>query len=149
VGIAISALRDASQFTATIAERGWHEWWIDSTTTLAEYRSGIEQMATAVTIPCALVAHRGEQYVGSVLLVDDDLESRQELTPWIAALWVEPEFRRHGIAFELIQAARNEAAGQGYDICYLCATPSNSPYYFARGFHLLESDVEGLNVFRI
>lgn len=145
----ISDLRNAARFAATIANRGWHEWWTDTEMPLSEYQSGIEQMAAGSGIPMAFVAHDGERYVGSVLLIGSDLDIRPQYSPWIAALWVEPEFRRRGVAEELIHAARSEAERQGHHACYLCAAESNSPYYRARGFRLVESAVDGLDVFII
>lgn len=145
----ISDLRSAPGFAAIIADRCWREWWVKTDVTLSEYRCGIEQMAAGSGVPTALVAHDGAQYVGSVLLIENDLEARPHYSPCIAALWVEPAFRRGGVAFELIQAARTEAGRLGRRTCYLCATDANSPYYLARGFCLLESAVEGLNVFSI
>ncbi len=100
-------------------------------------------------IPLALVAHDSGRYLGSVLLIENDLDDRPQNSPWIAALWVEPEVRRKGIAASLMEAARKEASKRGYGVCYLCATPDNSPYYLARGFAEIESAVSGLNIFTI
>lgn len=116
---------------------------------LADYRAHLNPMIESDGVPLALVAHANGVYLGSVLVIECDLDDRPEYAPWIAALWVEPDARRHGIAAKLIEAARAEAAENGYDLCYLCATPDNSPYYLARGFKLIESDVSGLNVFSI
>ncbi|MDW6021795.1 GNAT family N-acetyltransferase [Mesorhizobium sp. BAC0120] len=147
----ISNLRSVRAFAKTVADRAWYEWWTNTDVSLAEYRSGIERMVDGDddAIPSALVAHIGKQYAGSVLLIDNDLETRPQYSPWIAALWVEPEFRRQGVAGELIEAARGQAARLGHGTCYLCATPTNSPYYLARGFRLLEPGVDGLDVFAI
>lgn len=145
----ISNLRDVAHFGDAIADRGWHEWWTDTGVSLADYSRGIKSMAVADGIPCAFVAHDVERYVGSVLLIESDLVSRMHYTPWIAALWVDPEFRGRGVAYELITKARQEAARLGHATCYLCATPGNSDYYLARGFQLLETGVEELNVFSI
>ncbi|WP_234827476.1 GNAT family N-acetyltransferase [Sinorhizobium meliloti] len=67
-------------------------------------------------------------------MIENDLDDRPQYTPWIAALWVEPDMRRRGIAAKLMEAARKEASARGHAFCYLCATPDNSPYYLARGF---------------
>ena len=56
---------------------------------------------------------------------------------------------RKGIAAALMQRARTEAKRLGHDICYLCAEPKVTPYYLARGFTQIETDVAGLNVFSI
>lgn len=145
----ISDLADAPQFAGTIANRGWTAWWTDSGRTEAEYRAGVEAMIAGAGIPFALVAQAEGRYLGSVLVIDSDLEARPQYTPWIAALWVEPDARRQGVALALIEAARQRIHRLGYPRCYLCATPRNAPYYLARGFRLIESGVEGLEVLTI
>ncbi|MGJ8533181.1 MAG: GNAT family N-acetyltransferase [Alphaproteobacteria bacterium] len=145
----ISKLQDVPTFAATIADRAWRAWWTDTDVSLDEYTSSIELMAESEGIPTALVVHVGLKYLGSVLLIDNDLDVRPQFSPWIAALWVEPESRSQGCAAKLINAAREEAANLGHDTCYLCATEANSPYYIARGFQLLEPNIQGLNIFSI
>lgn len=124
-------------------------WWTDTDVSLDEYTRSIELMTEREGIPTTLVVHVGLKYLGSVLLIDKDLDVRPHFSPWIAALWVEPESRSQGCAATLINAAREEAANLGYDTCYQCVTEANSPYYIARGFHLLEPDIQGLNIFTI
>jgi GNAT superfamily N-acetyltransferase len=145
----ISTLRQRPGFAATIAARCWAEWWADSDTSLADYRGGIEACALSEALPDCFVAHVGDDYVGSILLIANDLDSRLTLTPWLAALWVEPTHRRQGVAARLMAAACAEAARLGYPGAYLCATPENSPYYVKRGFRVIEKGVEGMNVFAI
>ena len=100
--ITVSNLRDECHFASTIADRGWSAWWTESDVTLTDYLRGIQFMGEGEGIPCAFVAHAGQQYAGSVLLIADDLESRPTYTPWIAALWVEPAYRRQGVAARLL-----------------------------------------------
>ncbi len=145
----ISRLQDVPTFAATIADRAWHAWWTDTDVSLGEYTSSIKRMTESEGIPIALVAHVDGKYLGSVFLIDNDLDARPQFSPWIAALWVEPESRRQGLAAKLINAARDEAANLGHDTCYLCANAANSPYYIAGGFRLQETDVQGLNIFSI
>jgi GNAT superfamily N-acetyltransferase len=145
----ISPLRERPEFADTLADRAWHAWWTDSGVSLAAYRAHLDPMMEGDGIPLALVAHEGGTYVGSVLLVESDLDARPQLAPWIAALWVEPDQRRQGIAARLIEAARAEAKRLGHASCFLCATPDKAPYYVARGFGLVEADVDGLDVFVI
>ncbi|MBD9646962.1 GNAT family N-acetyltransferase [Ensifer sp. ENS09] len=82
-------------------------------------------------------------------MIENDLDERPHYAPWVAALWVEPEARRQGIAAKLMAAALKQASSLGRETCFLCASPENSPYYLARGFKKIESDVSGLNVFSI
>ena len=145
----ISNLRHVDDFATIIADRCWHQWWTKTDVSLLDYSAGIKQMTVKSGIPIALVAHRASQFMGSVLLIENDLAARPQYSPWIAALWVEPEFRCLGIAGELIKAARKEASQQGFRTCYLCATDANSLYYLARGFAPVENNVSGRNIFMI
>jgi predicted N-acetyltransferase YhbS len=145
----ISNLRNHPDMADIIANRCWNAWWTETEVSLAEYLAHLEPMMAGKDVPLALVAHVQGEYLGSVLLIESDLDDRPQYTPWIAALWVEPKSRRQGIAAKLIEAARGEAAFHGYGLCYLCATPDNSPYYLARDFEKIESDISGLNIFTI
>lgn len=142
-------LRRVPGFADTVAMRGWRAWWAESGLTLAGYRAMIDPMLADPGIPFGLVAHSGGTYLGSVLVIANDLDARPGLRPWIAALWVEPEARRQGVAAGLIAAARAGAAAFGHPICHLCARPDLRPFYLARGFRLLETGVEGLDVLAI
>lgn len=145
----VSNLRHYPAFADTIADRGWHAWWTESGVPLEDYRAHLTPMLEQDRIPSALVAHDEDHYIGSVLLIENDLDERPDYAPWIAALWVEPEFRRKGIAAQLIARSRELAAELGYDTCYLCASPDKRAYYMKQGFTLLEEDVAGLDVFHI
>jgi GNAT superfamily N-acetyltransferase len=145
----ISTLRQRPGFATAIAARCWAEWWSDSDTSLADYRRGIEACALSEVLPGCFVAHAGDDYVGSILLIANDLDSRPNLTPWLAALWVEPNHRRQGVAARLMAAACVHTARLRYPMAYLCATPEKTRYYLNRGFHVIETDVEGMNVFAI
>src|SRR4051812_2079450 len=48
-------------------------------------------------IPISLVAFFGERPVGTINLIENDDETRTNLKPWLAALWVNPEFRKLGV----------------------------------------------------
>ncbi|WP_237153730.1 GNAT family N-acetyltransferase [Oryzibacter oryziterrae] len=145
----IASLKENPAWADIIANRCWHAWWTDSGVSLTDYRAGMDAMISGNGIPLALVAHDEGRYLGSVFLIDNDLDARPTLKPWIAALWVEPSERRRGIASQLIQAAREEARRLEHATGYLCATEDKTAFYLSRGFRLIERDVDGLNVFMI
>lgn len=75
-------LEDRPEFAPTIADHCWHAWWRDSGATLAQYQAAVERMTAKTRLPSALVACQGGTFAGSVLLIDDDLPDRPQLTPW-------------------------------------------------------------------
>jgi GNAT superfamily N-acetyltransferase len=143
----ISNLAHVRQFADTVAERGWHAWWTDSGMTLATYRAELEPMLLGDAIPMGFVAHRGETYLGSVLLIENDLEARPQLSPWIAALWVDEQYRGQGVAQSLIGSAQTAAAKLGFSRIFLCAEAKVTPYYLRQGWEQIETNAGGLNVF--
>ncbi|MEM8540288.1 MAG: GNAT family N-acetyltransferase [Pseudomonadota bacterium] len=143
----ICHLQEAPEFASVIADRCWNAWWSGTDVSLAEYEVAIEGMCVLGRVPSAFVAHQSGTYVGSTLLIECDLAARSNYAPWIAALWVEPKFRKRGVASRLITTALGEARMLGHQLCYLNATDANSPYYEARGFQRIESNVGNVNVF--
>jgi predicted N-acetyltransferase YhbS len=61
-----------------------------------------------------------QSIIGMYALLRNDLVSRQDLCPWLACLYVAPEYRgQRGAA--LLQHAEQEARRKGYDRLYLCS----------------------------
>lgn len=143
----ICHLQEAPEFASAIADRCWNAWWTGTDVSLADYEVAIEGMCVLGRVRSAFVAHQSRMYVGSTLLIECDLAARSSYAPWIAALWVEPKFGKHGVASRLITTALEEAGRLGHRLCYLNATDANSPYYEARGFQRIESNVGNVNVF--
>ncbi|PWK70761.1 GNAT family N-acetyltransferase [Aminobacter sp. AP02] len=142
----ISDLRDRPEFAADVADRIWNAWWRDDGHELAFIR-GLVDENFASTGPRALVAHDGDSFLGTAHLIDNDLESRPQYSPWVAAVWVDEAARKSGIGAALVRAGAEAAFGQGFDTVYLCAKPAKSAFYERLGWQRIEEDVEGLNVF--
>jgi N-acetylglutamate synthase-like GNAT family acetyltransferase len=143
----ISNLRKVPHFADTVASRGWHAWWTDSGVPLADYRSLLNPMLESDGIPFCLVAHDGEVYQGSCVVIENDLDARPRYAPWIAALWVDPDHRSQGLASSLMREARSILHAMSVKSVYLCAKPKMTTYYLARGWNQIETDIAGLNVF--
>ena len=66
-----------------------------------------------------LVAFVGDEPAGMVLLIDCDLESHAHLTPWVAGVYAEPNFRGKGVATALVSAAEDCARRDGHAQAWL------------------------------
>ena len=145
----ISNLNVCPEFQSIVADRIWNAWWRPHGHLFQVVMDFFDELPEARSIPFCLAAHDEGHYVGSVLGLVSDLEDRPELSPWIGALWVEPEFRKQGVAAALVRAALDELFALGHEVAFLCATTEKRGMYERLGWNLIEADVgEGkLDVF--
>jgi GNAT superfamily N-acetyltransferase len=98
----------------------------------------VQESLGAGPIPTALVAHEGDCFIGTVSVIVCDEDARPYYTPWIAALWVEPEHRRNGTGAALVESAVALAFGTGAGRAYLLSGPHRRAFYEALGWSVLE-----------
>ena len=83
-------------------------------------------------LPQWYVLVEDKSIIGGLGLITNDFNSRQDLWPWLCALYVEPEHRGKGCGGMLLRHAVSEAARLGYKKVYLCTDHEN--YYERYGF---------------
>ena len=90
-------------------------------------------------IPTTLVLHDATQgLIGSVSLVRDDLPGREDLNPWLASLYIMPQFRKRGYGSALVHEAVRLYRSFGYDRAFLF-TEAARPYFARLGFVAIDS----------
>ena len=137
----ISDLRQRPEFFDTVADRIWRAWWKADGHPLDHIAGRLRENMKDTPIPLALVAHDGETFLGAASVIASDLEERPQLTPWVAAVWVEPQARRRGVGAALVDRATQDCFGLGIDRVYLCARPQRSGFYEGLGWTPIERDV--------
>lgn len=135
----ISDLRDRPGFADTVAERVWRAFWEKDGHPLSLLTRLVQESFGSGPIPTALVAHRDDTFIGTVSVIACDEDTRPEYTPWVAALWVEPEHRRRGVGSALVDTAAGFAFGAGAGRVYLLSRPHRCAYYEALGWSVLET----------
>jgi N-acetylglutamate synthase-like GNAT family acetyltransferase len=138
----ISDLRQRPEFLDTVAARIWQAWWRESGHPL-NFISGRlrDENLNPAPIPFALVAHDGAAFLGTASVVASDLAERPQLTPWVAAVWVEPGARQRGVGGALVNHATRDCFALGFGRAYLCARAKLSAYYQRLGWRPIERDV--------
>jgi GNAT superfamily N-acetyltransferase len=94
-----------------IAASWRHEAFLkDDGLTVADSAAQLTRLVTKPEGPeTALIALLGERLAGICLLVLHELEPAHDLSPWLASLYVDPEFRRQGVARRLVKAIEDHA----------------------------------------
>ena len=137
----ISDLRHCPEFFETVADRIWQAWWKPHGHPL-DYISGrLRENMEDTPIPLALVAHAGGAFLGTASVIASDLDERPQLSPWVAAVWVEPERRQQGVASALVDAAAQACFARGFARAYLCARAERTAFYQRLGWTLIEQNV--------
>jgi GNAT superfamily N-acetyltransferase len=145
----ISDLRQRPEFFDTVADRIWRAWWKDARVPLDHIAGRLQENLNTEPIPIALVAHDGAEFLGTASVIASDLEGRPQLTPWVAAVWVEPHARSRGVGGALVERAARDCFALGFARAYLCARPTLTGFYERIGWIAIERDVgaRGVTVF--
>jgi GNAT superfamily N-acetyltransferase len=110
---------------------GWHfDEWSDRYpgTTRAAWTWELAGRCERDRIPVTFVAMVDSEPIGSASLVVCDMDTRPELSPWLAAVYVLPAFRRRGIATALVTHALTQARQLGVGQLYLWTDTAASLY---------------------
>lgn len=136
--IRIERIGRDSPHVATLAEWDHAQWGhlnpgrrLDAT--IAAFRG----QCGAGGVPSVFAALHGETPLGMASLVAADMSDRRELTPWLASVYVVPEWRGRGIASRLVRRVEEEAQACGHARFYLF-TPDQQALYRRLGWRDLE-----------
>ncbi|MEN0614815.1 GNAT family N-acetyltransferase [Klebsiella indica] len=114
----IQPLSAAPQYAGQVTEWLWRAFGGDMLPQ-AFFASIIGHSQTPGALPVTFIAVENEKLLGTVGLWRCDLISRQDLYPWMAALYVAPEARGKGLAGTLQQHVIRYARTQGYSALFL------------------------------
>jgi GNAT superfamily N-acetyltransferase len=144
----ISDLRQRPEFFEPVADRIW-AWWEPNGYPLAYIAGRLEENMQDTRVPLALVAHDGSSFLGTASVIASDLDERPDLTPWVAAVWVEERARGQGIGAALVDAAAHASFVLGFRRTYLCARARMTGFYERLGWTLIARRVgpQELDVF--
>ena len=103
-------------------------------------------MAQSADIPFVVVATESGELAGSAALVESDMSIRPNLSPWLASVYVKPEFRRRGLGTRLVRRIEDEAGRRGIRKLYLF-TEHARDLYAKLGWRDLETcEYQGVGV---
>lgn len=117
--IQIYDLRDRMDMLEAAVQFFWKQWGSESS--FHFYRDCMEwSCKTDSDLPRFYISMDESKIMGSYALLRSDLSSRQDLFPWFACLYVEPEYRGQQLGKMLQDHAISQARDRGYQELHLC-----------------------------
>jgi GNAT superfamily N-acetyltransferase len=127
--VRIESIADHLDILEVLAQWHWEEWGhFDPDGSLATWTAGLRERTNRESIPTTYVALAGDELLGSVTLVEHDMTSRCDLSPWLAGLYVAPAFRGRGVGSALTRHAVRHAAAMGVPRLYLHTATAGGLY---------------------
>jgi len=134
----IEYLSDRPEALLTLAEWQHAEWGhLRPGDTLEKRMVRLRGFANGDQIPLTVVALEADEVLGSASLIEHDMETRMELTPWLAGVFVGEPYRRRGIGAELVRRIMAEAGRLKVPVLYLYTVHSEK-FYAGLGWTLME-----------
>lgn len=143
--IELKYLRDVQEYTPILAYWCHKEWWLaqKNSRDFADSIKIFRERENKIQFPLSIVAIAGDFPVGTVSLVHNDhLLGYENFTPWVAALYVIPEYRKQGVAQRLLKCTYPILLDRGIKWVYLHTTTATG-FYLKLGWEIVAKDVSG------
>ena len=130
-----------------LAQLHYDEWkHFSPDKTLEDRVIKLREVAESSDVPFIVVAIEDEQLMGSAALVNEDMRTRTDLSPWLASVFVKPELRNNGIARRLVRHIEGEAARRGIAKLYLYTEHARDLYIKLGWCDLEDCEYQGVKV---
>lgn len=136
--LTILHLADCPEYLPTVSAWVYDEWGAHMPGLTIEDLSRIfSGHLQRERIPLTLVAFQDGQPAGTASIYVHDMDTRPDLSPWLAAVYVGPAFRKQGIGSALVKAVENAARKLKIERLYLF-TPDQERFYARLGWSVFE-----------
>ncbi|HLC92684.1 MAG TPA: GNAT family N-acetyltransferase [archaeon] len=132
----IKNLAYCKKHVPAISKWMWEEWDKKNGIPLKAIEYRTRHCLGKKSIPMTFVGIVNERPVATVSLWRNDVNSRQDLFPWLAALFVAPEMRKLGLGREMQEFALAKAGELGFGKIYLMTSYKN--YYEKNGWKFID-----------
>jgi GNAT superfamily N-acetyltransferase len=130
----IEYLADHPDLIPDLARLHFAEWGhLHPGETLEERTLRLREQCGRGGVPTVVIALEGGELAGSAMLIAHDMDTRMDLAPWLAGVYVAPEYRRRGHGAALVGRIVSEAAALGVPELYLY-TPRAADFYSTLGW---------------
>ncbi|MBN9655564.1 GNAT family N-acetyltransferase [Halobacillus sp. GSS1] len=141
----ISSLQERKDLVGLATNFFWEQWGSENNFKL--YEDCIRQsLKDEDELPLFYILLDEEEIIGTYALLRNDMNSRQDLCPWFACLYVEPDHRGQRIGEQLLRHASGEAGRLGYDTLHLATDLEGYYEKYGWGQEGLAYDIAGESI---
>jgi len=136
----IKCLADCPNTIPTLGSWFHKEWgYLHPGRTLLQVQAELEGSLNRDKIPFTFVMQNDSVPVATASVVECDMETRREYSPWLASVYVHESERKKGLGKEVVAEAMKRAYGLGYREIYLF-TPSQEKWYRKMGYDTISQE---------
>lgn len=120
----------------------WHhdEWkYLNPSLTLQGRIKKMQSYFNDSAIPSTFVAINKTTVLGSAALIDSDMDTHPELSPWLASVYVDPPYRKQEVGSRLVNHLLKFSKGLNIGALYLF-TPDRLSFYQKLGWTILNKE---------
>ena len=139
--LALKQLSECPEHLETVGLWIHNEWWSKRYDSPEVVLSWLRTHKKLDAVPYSVVALAEGEPVGSCCVIENDCIHRPQYTPWVAAVYVRPEFRRRGIAEALTRRLASEMHARGNDGVFLMAAGDREARIYERAGFATVSEI--------
>jgi GNAT superfamily N-acetyltransferase len=139
--IGLKQLSECPQHVQTVGRWIYEQWWSKRCDSAELVFSWLQTHSKRDTVPYSVIALVEGEPVGSCCVIENDCIHRPEYTPWVAAVYVRPDFRRRGIASMILEEAASIAARAGVNALFIDCLAVTASVYEKNGWAIYEREV--------
>jgi N-acetylglutamate synthase-like GNAT family acetyltransferase len=122
-------LKDSLVHFDKIAEYHQEEWaHLNDEETLEERKVRMQAYLSDSFIPSMYIAKIDNEIIGTAAIVKCDLDTRPNLSPWMASIFVFPKHRKKGHSKKLVKHIMEQAKENSIDKLYLYTEDADKLY---------------------
>lgn len=142
----IYPLSEKKSLYPVLAYWSFQNWYLNRNVPFQLVMHEYKRRSMPDSLPCSFIAFWGEFPVGMVSVKETDMLRRQDLSPWLSALYVSPEYRNRGIGAGLISAVLDFCSYKGFRRVFLFIDSRHiktlDKYYAAREWIFLDNELD-------
>lgn len=139
--IGLKQLSECPEHLAVVGLWIYDEWWRRRCDSSDVVVSWLQTHSKVDTVPYSVVALAEGEPVGSCCVIENDCVHRPQYSPWVAAVYVRPDFRRRGIASMILQEAASIAARAHIKGLFIDCLAMTARVYEKSGWSIYERGV--------